>query len=126
MAKGDVARELKNIHSTMTAMQSDIGSIKADIGDMKSDIGGLKYEVIAGCNRVDTALDVAKIRDEELLERTNVGFESVVALHESTDARFETLITEMRGNTDLLKSALVQVRRRVDRVEARKPGRRRS
>lgn len=73
MAEDEVARELKNIHSTMTEIQSDIRDIKAGLADMKSDIGGQ-----------------------------------------------DTVTTELREQTGLLKSVLVQVRRRVENVDVRK------
>ena len=103
MARVDVAQELKNMNSA---------------------IADLKSEVSAGFKRVDTELNAAKIRDEEMHGLIKLGFEAQSGHRESTDAKVETVTTEIREQTDLLKLTLVHVRRRVERVEARKPRRR--
>lgn len=117
MAKVDVAREFKKIHSALTDIQTDIGG-------MKTDIGGLKYEIVEGFKRVDNELNAAKIRDEELLGKVRLGLEGFQGLRESTDAGFDRVSGENREQHELLKSVIVHVRRRVERVEARKPRRR--
>jgi septal ring factor EnvC (AmiA/AmiB activator) len=125
--KGDIAAmktDMTDMKADIGGIKADLSDVKADIGDMKSDIGGLKYEVIAGFKRVDNQLDAARLRDEHMVRTIKFSFEAVQAHREVSDAKFDTVIKEMRGNTDLLKSALVHVRRRVERVETRKPRRR--
>ena len=69
MAEDEVARELKNISSTIT--------------DLQAEVDALKLAMSAGFQRVDS----------------------------ETDAKFELVISEIRGHTGLLKSVLVHVRR---------------
>jgi prefoldin subunit 5 len=69
MAEDEVARELKNINSTITELQAEVDALKAAMS--------------AGFRRVDS----------------------------ETDAKFELVISEMRGHTGLLKTVLVHVRR---------------
>lgn len=103
MAKNDVAHELEKINSSIT---------------------DLKSEMSAGFTRVDTELNAAKIRDEEMRGLIKLTFEAQQGHRESTEAQFGAVRTDIREQTDLLKSVLVHVRQRVERVEARKPRRR--
>ena len=121
---GGLKADVGGIKADLLDIKSDVTVIKSDIGDMKSDIGGLKYEVVAGFKRVDDELDAARIRDEEMRGLIKLNFEALQGHRQSTDAKFETVTTEIREQSDLLNSVLVHVRRRVERVEARKPRRR--
>jgi septal ring factor EnvC (AmiA/AmiB activator) len=133
MAEDHIARALKNINSAIsdlksnvTDLKSNVTDLKSNVTDLKSNVTDLKSEMSAGFKRVDTELNAAKIRDEEMLGKMKLGLEGLEGHRESTDAGFERMSSEHREQTDLLKGVLVHVRRRVERVEARKPRRRRS
>lgn len=75
---------------------------------------------------LDKKVDKLQITSEASHDLVKIGLDGLEGLRESTAASFEEMSKEHAEQTDLLKSAVIHVRQRVERVERRKPRRRRS
>jgi len=75
---------------------------------------------------VDKRLHKIDFRLDEIHDTAKLGLEAVHGLRESTDEKFEAMDKKHDEQIDLLKSVLVQVRKRVEAVERPKARRRRS
>jgi hypothetical protein len=73
---------------------------------------------------VDTKIDKMRVLLEDTHAIAKLGLEGLQGLRESTDARFDAAAKSNAEQTDLLKSVLVHVRKRIERVEPPKRRRR--
>lgn len=115
-----IARRLDTIQADLTTVKQDVAVIKTDVAGLKTDVAGLKtavgglttdvgglmYEVKAGFDRVDSELNDARIRDEELRGLMKFGLEAREALRESITARFDTTERKQDEAITLLKDVI--------------------
>lgn len=74
---------------------------------------------------IDGKVDKLQIRMDETHQLAKLGLEAVEGLRESTADKFADMTRQNAEQTDLLKSVLVHVRKRVERIESVPPPKRR-
>jgi chromosome segregation ATPase len=133
---GTFGTKLDTLDSKVDTLDSRVGTLESKVGTLSSDVGSLKTEVSSlssQVNRIDSnvtvmdrKLDKLQIRMDETHQLAKLGLEAVEGLRESTDDRFADMTRQNAEQTDLLKSVLVHVRKRVERIEhVQRPKRRR-
>jgi chromosome segregation ATPase len=110
---GDVKQDVSAIKNDVAVLKTDVAVLKTDVAvlktDMagvKTDIAGLMYEVKSGFERVDTELNDARIRDEQLHSLMKFGLEAREALRETVAARFDETDRRHEEAISLLKDVL--------------------
>ena len=97
---GGFETKLDSIDSRLDSMDSRLDSMDSRLGSM------------------DSKLDSISIRLEDTNRIAKLGLEGLEALRETTDMRFSEVRREQVEQTDLLKSVLVHIGKRVERVES--------
>jgi len=97
---------------------------KFDAVDKKFDAVDKKFDAMD--QKLDTKFSEVMIRLDETNAIAKLGLEGLQGLRESMDDKFAAAAKKSAEQTDLLKSVLVHVRKRVDVLERPKPRRRRS
>jgi methyl-accepting chemotaxis protein len=96
-----------------------------DSMDARFDSMGAKVNsVSAKVDSIDTTLGSVLMSLDETRQIAKLGLEAVQGLRESNDKAHAEMRRDHDKQTDLLKSVLVHVRKRVERVERPKPRRR--
>ena len=90
---------LADIAKRLDAIQSDLGEVKAELGDVKANTA-------RGFQRVDDALNAAKVRDEEILSLAKLGLEAIQGLDERVDRRFADTDRAMADQKALIETAI--------------------
>ena len=107
--KTDVAvlkTDVAVLKTDVGVLKTDVSVLKTDMAGVKTDIAGLMYEVKTGFERVDTELNDARIRDEQLHSLMKFGLEAREALRESVTARFDETDRRHEEAISLLKDVL--------------------
>jgi len=97
------------------------GSIETRFDSVDKKLESLDGKVVT----LEGKVDEIKILLEHTHSIAKLGLEGLEGLRESTDEKFAAAARVNAEQTGLLKSLVVHVRTRVDRVEQTKPGRRR-
>ena len=97
---------------------------KFDAVDKKFDAVDKKFDAMD--QKLDTKFSEVMIRLDETNAIAKLGLEGLQGLRESMDDKFAAAAKKSAEQTDLLKSVLVHVGKRVDVLERPKPRRRRS
>lgn len=103
---GDVKQDVSAIKNDVAVLKTDVAVLKTDMAGVKTDIAGLMYEVKSGFERVDTELNDARIRDEQLHSLMKFGLEAREALRETVAARFDETDRRHEEAISLLKDVL--------------------
>ena len=107
--KQDVAAiktDVAVLKTDVAVLKTDVAVLKTDVAGLKTDVGGLMYEVKSGFERVDSELNDARIRDEELRALMKFGLEAREALRESMTTRFDQTDKMHAEEIGLLKDVL--------------------
>ena len=97
---------------------------KFDAVDKKFDAVDKKFDAMD--QKLDTKFGEVMVRLDSTHAIAKLGLEGLQGLRESMDDKFAAAAKKSAEQTDLLKSVLVHVRKRVDVLERPKPRRRRS
>ncbi len=99
---GSFEKKLTSVESKLTAVESKLTSVESKLTSGESKLDSISV-------RLDDTRQVAKL-----------GLEAVQGLRESTDKAHAEMRRDHDNQADLLKSVLVHVRKRVDRVEPKR------
>jgi chromosome segregation ATPase len=118
--------KLTTVDTKVTTLDTKVTTLDAKVTTLDAKVASLDTSVTTLDTKV-TTLDSKIDKVQLLLEDTNaiakLGLEGLQGLRESTDAKFAAAAKTNGEQTDLLKSVLVHVRKRVEHLE--RPKRRR-
>jgi len=124
--------KVEGLSTTVEAMSTHLNSldghvvaIKGEVVALKDETGGLRGEVVAIKGEMGELKSRVSVGFEESHRLLKLSLEGLGALEETTVARFDKMTDEHANRFDLLEKFAVHVRRRVERLEAPAPRRRR-
>ena len=119
--------KVTTLDAKVTTLDAKVTTLDAKVTTLDAKVASLDTSVTTLDTKV-TTLDSKIDKVQVLLEDTNaiakLGLEGLQGLRESTDAKFAAAAKTNGEQTDLLKSVLVHVRKRVERLEGPKRRRR--
>jgi chromosome segregation ATPase len=112
------------LDSSAAETKQQIGRLEAHIGTLNGNVGALGSAIgkmDARLGNVEKKVDKLQITSDDTRDMVKLGLEGLEGLRESTAADFKKMSKEHDEQIDLLKITLSHVRKRVARVERRKP-----
>ena len=106
------------------ALETGISGLKAHVSTLDSNVSSLGSAVgklDARMGTVEKKVDKLQVTGEHTQELVKLSLEGLEGLRESTAAGFTTMAKDHSDQIDLHKTTLVHLRKRVQRVERRKP-----
>ncbi|MGH9386036.1 MAG: hypothetical protein ACRD2N_17295 [Vicinamibacterales bacterium] len=120
-----LSTRIDGLSTTFDGLETRIDALTEEVAGLKTDVGELKSRVGSVEGRLDDLSMKMSVGFEESHRLVKLSLEGLGALKETTDARFDTMSAEHSKQFDLLTKFGVHVRRRVERLEAPPPRRRR-
>ena len=117
--KESVETRFDSIDTKLTTVDTKVTTLDTKVTTLDARVTTLDTKVTT----VDRKIDKVQVLLEDTHAVAKLGLEGVQGLRESTDAKFAAAAKTNAEQTDLLKTVLVHVRKRVDRLE--RPKRRR-
>ena len=125
----NVGTRLDSFGTTLDSFGTRLDSIESKLTTVDEKVATVDQKVATVGQKV-AAVDKKVDRVQILLEETNsmarLGLEGIEGLRESTDQKFAELSKQVDDRFGVVESALVDVRKRVGKIEPTKTRRRRS
>ena len=114
--------QIKQLVKKVDSLDEKFGAIDKRFDAIDEKFGAVDTKL----NAMDQKFDKMMVRLDDTHAIAKLGLEGLKGLRESMDEKFEAAAKTSADQTDMLKSVLVQVRKRVEVLERPKPRRRRS
>jgi len=104
--KESVGTRFDSIDTKLTTLDTKVTTLDAKVASLDTSVTTL-----------DSKIDKVQVLLEDTNAIAKLGLEGLQGLRESTDAKFAAAAKTNAGQTDLLKTVLVHVRKRVEGLE---------
>jgi len=118
--KESVGTRFDSIDTKLTTVDVKVTTLDAKVTTLDAKVASLDTSVTT----LDSKIDKVQVLLEDTNAIAKLGLEGLQGLRESTDAKFAAAAKTNAEQTDLLKSVLVHVRKRVEGLERPKHRRR--
>jgi len=112
------------LETGLAAVETGLNSVKAHVGTLDSNVSSLGSAVgklDARMGTVEKKVDRLMVTGERTQDLVELSLEGLAGLRETTAAGFKTMAEEHAEQIGLHKTTLLHLRKRVERVERRKP-----